>query len=57
MGFQMIDYYGLSRISDEVYLFEGRERVNGYQELDKAHVTFDAGIKATTYFHKVKHHY
>ena len=53
----MIDYYGLSRISDEVYLFEGRERVNGYQELDKAHVTFDTGFKATTYFHKVKHHY
>ena len=31
--------------------------VEGYEELNKACVTFDAGIKATTYFHKVKHHY
>lgn len=31
--------------------------VEGYEELNKASVTFDTGFKATTYFHKVTHHY
>ena len=53
----MTDLYRLSQVSSEVYKVEGRERVNGYQELDEAHVTFDTGFKATIYFHKVKHHY
>ena len=53
----MTDYFELSQISNEVYKVEDRVLVEGYQELDKAHVTFDTGFKATTYFHKVKHHY